>query len=127
MSCGNWAQLERVRTAPYFRGTDPVAQLAEHLTFNQRVPGSNPGGITGENAPELAVQVGFGAFLFSCLKNSSGGSRRGNDPSSSEVINALQPPPRDSRDTDHEGSDGVGGPATSRRVEAGPGDLGPFG
>ena len=27
-------------------GGDPVAQLAEHLTFNQRVEGSNPSGIT---------------------------------------------------------------------------------
>jgi hypothetical protein len=25
---------------------EPVAQSVEHLTFNQRVPGSNPGGLT---------------------------------------------------------------------------------
>lgn len=28
---------------------DSVAQLVEHLTFNQVVPGSNPGGITPSN------------------------------------------------------------------------------
>ncbi len=28
------------------RGYDSVAQVVEHLTFNQRVPGSSPGGVT---------------------------------------------------------------------------------
>jgi hypothetical protein len=27
---------------------EPVAQPVEHLTFNQGVPGSNPGGLTNE-------------------------------------------------------------------------------
>ncbi len=30
----------------FLKVVDPVAQLVEHLTFNQRVPGSNPGRIT---------------------------------------------------------------------------------
>ena len=29
------------------KGQDPVAQVVEHLTFNQRVAGSSPAGITG--------------------------------------------------------------------------------
>ena len=31
---------------PYGRHEEPVAQPVEHLTFNQRVPGSSPGGLT---------------------------------------------------------------------------------
>lgn len=46
-----WARFGPLRLADpggarYFEAVDPVAQLAEQLTFNQRVPGSNPGGIT---------------------------------------------------------------------------------
>ena len=34
--------------------SDPVAQLVEHLTFNQRVDGSSPSGITAELALDRA-------------------------------------------------------------------------
>ena len=33
---------------------DPLAQLAEHLTFNQGVPGSNPGWVTTLGGSYLA-------------------------------------------------------------------------
>src|SRR5262249_59410402 len=39
--------LTFVATHPYGRAArEPVAQPVEHLTFNQGVPGSNPGGLT---------------------------------------------------------------------------------
>ena len=45
---------------------DPVAQLAEHLTFNQRVPGSSPGGITKRKAPAADKQPGL-LHSINCL------------------------------------------------------------
>jgi hypothetical protein len=43
---------------------DPVAQLAEHLTFNQRVLGSNPSGVTSLNALKSTLRVGSGRFAL---------------------------------------------------------------
>ena len=46
------------------KGIDSVAQLVEHLTFNQGVLGSNPSGITNNNVKaSLLGQIGF--FVFS--------------------------------------------------------------
>ncbi len=36
------------RFCPCLRSGEPVAQSVEHLTFNQGVPGSSPGGLTSE-------------------------------------------------------------------------------
>lgn len=47
-----------------FANGDPVAQLVEHLTFNQRAVGSNPTGITQKNKRSLKL-IEFQASL--CL------------------------------------------------------------
>lgn len=44
-----------------FAEGDPVAQLVEHLTFNQRAEGSNPSGVT-ENPLDTTIIEGI--FVF---------------------------------------------------------------
>ena len=43
---------------------DLVAQLVEHFTFNERVPGSSPGQVTSQKPPFI------GGFLFIFFSNS---------------------------------------------------------
>ncbi len=43
------------------KGNDLVAQLVEHLTFNQRVLGSNPSQITTKTETEM-----FRSFFLEC-------------------------------------------------------------
>ena len=45
--------------APSLEGLDLVAQLVEHFTFNERVPGSSPGQVTRESKTHRN-----GGFLF---------------------------------------------------------------
>ncbi len=55
--------------AEYAKGKryEPLAQLAEHLTFNQGVRGSNPRWFTNKKPHEIAVFRLFHAVLF-CLE-----------------------------------------------------------
>ena len=43
---------------------EPVAQLVEQLTFNQRVAGSNPAGLTNETKYLATVRVRNAGFSF---------------------------------------------------------------
>jgi hypothetical protein len=50
---------------PALLARERVAQSAEHLTFNQRVAGSNPAALTTlENKRNLADDWGFQGFFF---------------------------------------------------------------
>ena len=40
--------VPRLRRAPAVRPYEPVAQVVEQLTFNQRVAGSSPAGLTNK-------------------------------------------------------------------------------
>ena len=43
---------------------DLVAQLVEHLTFNQRVPGSSPGQVTKKK-----LSANWASFIFDSMLN----------------------------------------------------------
>lgn len=45
---------------------DSLAQLVEHLTLNQQVPGSSPGWVTNEFK---ALQIFCKAFFVVCCQN----------------------------------------------------------
>ena len=45
---------------------DSLAQLVEHLTLNQQVPGSSPGWVTNEFK---ALQIFCKAFFIVCCQN----------------------------------------------------------
>ena len=52
---------------------DPLAQSVEHLTFNQGVPGSNPGRVTiffCAGVAELADALDLGSNTLGCVSSS---------------------------------------------------------
>ena len=62
---------------------EPLAQLVEHLTFNQRVAGSNPAWLTFEIAgmAELADALDLGSSAF---------GRGGSTPFTRTILNYLK-------------------------------------
>jgi hypothetical protein len=57
--------LARSKNDTASKRLEPLAQMAEHLTFNQRVRGSNPRWLTKYKPPEIGLKSSLPAvFLF---------------------------------------------------------------
>ena len=70
--------LETVGSNPIFHPIDPLAQSAEHLTFNQGVPSSNLGWVT--------IYAGMAKLADALDLGSSAARRGGSSPLSRTIV-----------------------------------------